>query len=141
MRAGKKSANTRNERDFLASQEISEDLHDVWEMVRWNMPIEGRRRAEVFSEWAEQHPDEIAAMRGKSEIRRQKAFDRLEKHCVQVAEKARADLAGKNWDTFAAFEPIIEEELEDCAENTGRSEYAAAQLEMLLRERATGAPF
>lgn len=110
-------------------------------MVRWNLPIEGRRRAEVFTEWAETHPEDIAAMRSKNEKRRQAAFEKLERHCLRVAERARKNLASKDWETFATFDPLIAEELDDCASGTGQDEYEASKLESVLRLQETGAPF
>lgn len=140
---GRKSARTRDESDEFAAQEIDPKFHDIWEAVRWTLKVPpGRYKAEVFSEWAHDHPREIAAMRSGDEKKATRAFEKLEKHCVRVADKARKDLAAKNWDHLATFEPLIQEQLEDCARDTDRPEYDPAQLEMFLRgEQFEEAPF
>lgn len=117
------------------------DLLEIWDRVRWSLPLRGRSRVEAFLEFAHDNPEAIRDMQSRSAQKRQKAFEKLQRHCVAVAEKARRDLARKGWETFATFDPVIAEELEDCAEGTGEEQYTPSQLEFVLREEATGAPF
>ena len=139
--AGKKAAATRAERDELASHEIPSELHDIWDRVRWQMPIQGRKRAEVFLEWAHDNPDQIRAMRSRSERVREKALERFQTHCARVAERARESLASQDWDSFATLEPLIEDQLEECEAETSDPRYNPKKLEQILREEAYGAPF
>lgn len=56
---------SRSESDSLAAHNVAPHLLAVWRKTRhlFSYKLEPDHRAELFSEWVQSHPDEVAAMR------------------------------------------------------------------------------
>lgn len=139
--AGRKSAATREKKLHEAERDVPDELLDIWERIKWQLPFHPRREIhETFLQWVEENPQIIVAWRLKRQADIDREIKRFSSYCLRVYKSAARDLELQKFSNSSRFKAKTLDKLEDCREKLGPEWDAERVRRAILLER-TGAPF